>query len=388
MSPRHALLLALAVASATSGAGPWDVKALQQTPRVEWLDSTGPLRSLLYEGEPYHGKPTRVFAYYAPARHVSGPAPGVVLVHGGGGKAFRDWAWMWAERGYSAIAMDLAGHGADGERLPDGGPDQGPKEKFDDIADGLREAWTYHAIADVMRALSVLQAQPGVDPERIGVTGISWGGYLTSIVVGVDDRIKAAVPVYGCGFIYRNSPWVKNIDDLTPDLRRAWIDNFDPSKHLPHASAPILWVTRTQDFHYRMDNYQAGYRLPQGPRVLSITTDRQHSHPAGWAPPEIELFFDHYLKGEAPLATVGETQTQGGQATATVQAAVELTAAVLAYTRDDPTSHESLWETAPARLEAGKVSAPLPEPAPRAYFLIVSDARGARISSPCVGCSP
>jgi len=29
------------------------------------------------------------------------------------------------------------------------------------------------------------------------VTGISWGGYLTCIVAGIDDRLKAAVPVYG-----------------------------------------------------------------------------------------------------------------------------------------------------------------------------------------------
>ena len=51
------------------------------------------------------------------ARDGRGPLPAMVLVHGGGGKAFREWAELWAERGYVALAMDLAGHGPDGKRL-------------------------------------------------------------------------------------------------------------------------------------------------------------------------------------------------------------------------------------------------------------------------------
>ncbi len=34
----------------------------------------------------------------------------IVLIHGGGGTAFSDWVWLWAKRGYAAIAMDLSGH--------------------------------------------------------------------------------------------------------------------------------------------------------------------------------------------------------------------------------------------------------------------------------------
>ena len=36
-----------------------------------------------------------------------------LLVHGGEGTAFREWAELWAKRGYAAIAMDLAGCGRD-----------------------------------------------------------------------------------------------------------------------------------------------------------------------------------------------------------------------------------------------------------------------------------
>jgi len=364
----------------------WPLEKLQQAPRVEWVDDEGPLRSLYYEGEPYRGRPTRVFAYYAVPRNATGPLPAVVLVHGGGGKAFAEWAWMWAQRGYCAIAMDLAGRGAGREPLPDGGPDQNDAQKFDDIAGGLREAWPYHAVANVVRAVSFLASRPEVDAERIGMTGISWGGYLTSIVAGVDDRVKAAVPVYGCGLIYRNSPWVENLGALSPELRRQWIENFDPSAHLPRARVPLLWVNRTNDFHYRMDNYQSSYRLPLGPRTLSIVIDRDHSHVAGWAPPEIAVFMDQHFRAGAALATLEPAPRGERQVSARFQATVEPTSAALIYTAGDPADPKTRWQSRPARFEGKEIVAELPEPEPWAWFLTLSDIRGATVSTECVGC--
>ena len=70
------------------------------------------------------------------AREVARLDGRAVLVHGGGGTAFDAWVRLWNDRGYAAIAMDLAGRGADRKRLPDGGPDQSHREKFNDIAGG------------------------------------------------------------------------------------------------------------------------------------------------------------------------------------------------------------------------------------------------------------
>lgn len=175
--------------------GPWNLDELRKTPAVEWLDKEGTLKRLLYESEPYKGKPTRVFAYYAQPDKIDGKLPAVVLIHGGGGTAFAEWAQLWAKRGYIALAMDLAGHSEKRKRLPDGGPDQDEGSRFN--PHDLKDMWSYHAVAAVIRGHSLLRSLPNVDTERIGVTGISWGGYLTCIVAGLDDRFKAAVPVYG-----------------------------------------------------------------------------------------------------------------------------------------------------------------------------------------------
>jgi dienelactone hydrolase len=100
------------------------------------------------------------------------------LMHGGGGTAFKEWAERWAKRGYVALAMDLAGHGPGRKRLPDGSPDQDPKSRFE--AGAVGDRWSYHAVANVIRGVSLLVGPPEVDAGRVGITGIpSALGYLT-----------------------------------------------------------------------------------------------------------------------------------------------------------------------------------------------------------------
>ena len=111
---------------------------------------------------------------------------------------------------------------------------------------------------------SLIRSLPEVDPERTGVTGISWGGYLTCIVAGVDPRFKLAVPVYGCGF-YRDTLFQDNLKQLTHDNADRWLAWWDPSVYLGLAKMPMLWVTGSNDFAYTLNALQPSYRLPNGP---------------------------------------------------------------------------------------------------------------------------
>jgi hypothetical protein len=92
---------------------PWNVEALSKTPTHEWLNEDSPVKSLTYRGLPYKGKPTSVFAYYASPTSFgiepdkSGKFPTLVLVHGGGGKAFPQWVELWAKRGYARLGLRI-----------------------------------------------------------------------------------------------------------------------------------------------------------------------------------------------------------------------------------------------------------------------------------------
>ena len=375
------VVMLAATGAAAQDHGPWNLKALRQAPKAEWGEVADGVRPVYYPGEPYRGQPTRVFAYVALPAKREGKVPGMVLVHGGGGKAFPEWARLWAERGYAAVAMDLAGCGPDGKRLPDGGPDQGHPEKFEAITQGLREAWPYHAVAAVIRAHSLLRSIPEVDTERTGLTGISWGGYLTCMVAGLDDRFKVAIPVYGCGFIQEEHPWTPAVDKIPLSHRQTWIENYDPARYLRQAAMPMLFVNGTNDFAYPLSIYQKSYRLVRGPRTLCITLRLPHSHPDGWAPREIGLFADTILKGGPALPSIGALRCKGREVQAVVSSTVPLSRSELLYTTDSGPWPQRLWHVEPARLEGGLVLAKVPTEARATCFLNIIDERGATASS-------
>lgn len=376
-----ALLGCVTAPKQTHFTGPWNLPALKATPTVTWGARTGLVQQVWYDGEPLHGKPTRIFAYLGRPEKGAGPFPAIVLVHGGGGKAFQEWATYWAKRGYMALAMDLSGNGPDG-RLPDGGPDQSDQTKFRNFSDTeSKDMWTYHAVAAVIRGHSLLAAQPEVDPRRIGITGISWGGYLTCIVAGIDDRLKVAVPVYGCGFLHENSYWKdKSLAAMNPEARERWIRNFDPSQYLSGVDCPILFLNGSNDFAYPMDSYRKSYELVRPSlRTVSVKVRLKHGH--YWEFGEVDSFVDSVLIGGKPLAKLAPVQITGFTATARADSAVPLKKAELHYTTDSGEWQKRQWKTMDAELNAGKISAQLPAERPLVCYLSVTDERGVQVST-------
>jgi dienelactone hydrolase len=300
-------------------AGLWDLAELKKTPAAEWGSRTGLVQEVYYEGEPFHGKRTRIFAYLGRPAEGHGPFPAMVLVHGGGGKAFPNWAEHWAKRGYVALAMDTAGCGADGP-LPDGGPAQDDASKFHEFTDAdARDMWSYHAVAAVIRGHSLLASLPEVDRTRIGITGISWGGYLTCIVAGIDDRLKVAVPVYGCGFLGENSAWRDtSLARLSPETRARWLRWFDPSQYLGGVRCPILFLNGTSDFAYPLDSYQKSYRLvPPRFRHVNVVVNLPHGHI--WTFGEVDQFVGSVLRSDAPLPRLQTLKIHDGVASASLE---------------------------------------------------------------------
>ena len=363
--------------------GPWNLTELKKAPQADWGEKTDLVQEVYYRGEPLQGKPVRVFAYYARPKSGDGPFPGMALIHGGGGTAFAEWATLWAKRGYAALAMDLGGCGPGRKRLPDGMPGQGHPEKFRKFADEeeARRLWTYHAVAAAIRGHSLLAARDEVDAERTGVTGISWGGYLTCIVAGVDDRFKVAVPVYGCGFLHENSAWLDEFQRLGPEHAARWVDYYDPSKYLPGVRCPILFVNGTNDFAYPLDSYQKSYHTVPGRVDVRIEVRMPHGHSQGWTPKEIGLYVDSVLTGGTALPKLGPMKTADGKATATFSATVPVTKGHLHYTTDTGSWEQRNWQSVDAEITGDTVSAVLPKERPLVYYLSVTDQREAMIST-------
>ena len=127
------------------------------------------------------GRRIQGWFYPSPAGTKRSPAPVVLEIHGGPATLY-GWSLMWewqvlAANGISVYACNPRGS-------------QGYGQPFLTANTG---DWGEGPMADVMAGLDSLIADGLADPDRMGVTGGSYGGYLTSWIVGHSDRFKAAV---------------------------------------------------------------------------------------------------------------------------------------------------------------------------------------------------
>src|SRR5215207_3964195 len=112
--------------------------------------------------------------------------PGIVLMHGmpGNARGMATYAQLLAEQGAVVIAIDapFARRGGEPVRLI-----------TQDRAEQIQ------LIKDLQRAVDVLRARTNIDDGRIADLGISYGGAIGALFVGIERRLKAAVLVVGDG---------------------------------------------------------------------------------------------------------------------------------------------------------------------------------------------
>ena len=130
-----------------------------------------------------------------------GPArrrPVVIALHGTGGnkEGMRGWLDDFARRGIIGLAIDGRYHG---ERA-------GGAKGADAYNAAITRAWRtkpgepqehpfyFDTCWDIWRTIDYLQTREDVDPDRIGMFGISKGGIETWLAAAVDDRVKVAIP--------------------------------------------------------------------------------------------------------------------------------------------------------------------------------------------------
>ncbi len=366
---------------------PWSSHPeLLAAPNVEWLDSTGPDYSLLYENVPYNGSMARVFAYFSlPANYTGGKIPAMVLLHGGGGAAYQSWARQWAGYGYAAIAIDMAGQGPDGTLMPDGRP--ADYTNFDISQAGLEDSWYYHAVAATMRAISFLSSRDEVDTSKIGVYGISMGGIISSIAMGVDSsRIKLGVPVYASGYMHENSIFAR-IGNIFSDTYK---NKIDPKNYLGNINFPTFWVGNNSDDYIPMELFQDSRLLTKGDSRARIEDNFAHAHEIAWDCEDIRKFVDSYFMGSSPYPEITSSGVSNGKLWAYMTGAGQLDSAELVYTVDPlwmnkgmSSNGNDVWVTSTATevdTVAGYASAMIPANCVACY-LNLKDSQGRLLST-------
>lgn len=199
-----------------------------------------------------------VFAVIATPQ-TEGRHPGILVLHGGGGIAEVDKAIAWAQRGYIAVAPDLPGI-AEPKKLTE------TKGRWNSLAYGqeryvanpdVTSSVIFDAVLSAMKSLYLLRVQPSIDLSRIGVVGISWGGYMTTMVCGLAGKmVRAGFSVYGCGF-YDLTSNKAMLDKMPGTEREQWLRYLDAGRRVANTKAAFFIAGSANDFFYWPQAVQA-----------------------------------------------------------------------------------------------------------------------------------
>jgi len=355
----------------------------------EWSEDGVVCRYVIFTIGTFKGEKSRVAAFYTFPEGAKN-APAIVWAHGGGQRADLKHGKHVAKYGYAMIDFNWGGRQIlEGiEKNTDWGavdPSQGPQfypaakrkgsklnllpDKFtiDPVISPRNGNWFLLAYAG-RRAISFLEQQPEVDAGKIGFTGFSMGGNITSYV-SIDPRLKAVVPmVGGAGFITADSPGIPDSGSARGyhDHVELFANTMESQSYYPHTICPVLLLSASDDFHSRFEFiYQCMDALPHDQWRVS-----QHMHMSHNLGPEqwilLMRWFDKYLKGEAvdipqtaktdlSLSTDGKTATF----TATPDDVDRLTALDIYYSHD-PNPKSRFWISAESAEKAGVWSTTLP----------------------------
>ncbi len=161
----------------------------------------------------------------------------------------------------------------------------------------LGQSLATHMVWDAVRAIDYLESRPEVDPERIGCTGNSGGGNLTSYLMAFDDRIAAAAP--GCFMTtHRRKNESPGPGDAEQNLFAQIRDGFDhPDFILTRAPKPTLILAATRDF-VPIEGAREAYRqarriyglLGHPERISVVEADEKHGFTQPLREAAVEFF--------------------------------------------------------------------------------------------------
>ncbi|MDP9380372.1 MAG: S9 family peptidase [Chloroflexota bacterium] len=178
-----------------------------------------------------------------PTGYVEGERyPLIMEVHGGPhtayGYAFFHEFQVLAARGYGVLFTNPRGSTGYGQ----------------EFAVCIVKQWGERDYADVMAAADWAASQPWVDSERLGMTGGSYGGFMTNWVTGHTDRFKAAVTrrclsnwvsFYGTSDIGpRFSEWMVG---GTPWTNPEGYARMSPMTYVQNIRTPLLVIHSEED---------------------------------------------------------------------------------------------------------------------------------------------
>jgi len=227
-----------------------------------------------------------------------GSHPLVLVIHGGPHAAYgEDFSFhlqLLAAQGYFVLYTN-----------PRGSTGYGEEFKW-----ATWGGWGVLDYQDIMAGVDHVLARYPIDPERMGVTGASYGGFMTNWVIGHTNRFAAAVARasisnwvsdYGVADIPRTKeseffgpPWENESRDLMIEL--------SPLTHAGNVTTPTLFLHGELDHRVPIEEAEQMYVALRKQRVPAKFVRYPESYHGGWTPwRQIHAYYQELLWWERYL---------------------------------------------------------------------------------------
>ena len=235
----------------------------------------------------------RVYAKLARPAGRTTPGPSVVMFHGYSGSS-PDWFELlpYVAQGFTVAALDVRGQGG---RSQDVGGALGSTLEghiVRGLGDDPQNLAFRHVYLDTVQLARIVMDLPGVDAQRVGVTGASQGGGLTLVCAALEPRVRAAASVFPflCDF---QRVWEMDLATDAYAEIRGWLRRFDPThadidglwrtlgyidvQHLaPRIEADVLMFTGLMDTICPPSTQFAAYNAIRSPKQMVLYPDYEH----------------------------------------------------------------------------------------------------------------
>lgn len=390
-----------------------------QDPIQPFLDENSPKVLTVVEEEKEGGVITQKLIYYSRTHPISGDStkiyavisrpekpgnyPGLLVLHGGGGSAEIEKVKNWASKGHIALSLDEPGI-ANPEKVPHSAGTwksfKYGENRFVASPD-VTYSVLFEGIVASIQGFYLLYNQPDVLKEKVGVVGISWGGYLTTMLSGLlSDHLCASFSVYGAGYYDAGSTFIKLLDKMPSADREIWLKYLDAGRRANHIKAPFFIAAASNDNWFYPPSVMKTLKAAKGPANHLFSPNDSHkitvpggtgseNDGPGWTKME-EMYFDYYLKGKGlPIPKINKIQSNVSEKQVEVKFKIESETAIketrVFYSFTDKRWTEREWKEVKAeptkkgwfiaRLPAQMTSQPID------CFAAVSDERPVTVSS-------
>jgi dipeptidyl aminopeptidase/acylaminoacyl peptidase len=240
--------------------------------------------------------------------------PMILAIHGGPNGMFGfHWEFdeqLYAGNGYAVLLTNPRGSSGYGSKFQR----------------AVALEWGGKAYQDIMSGVdAALARNPWIDPNRLGVVGHSYGGFMTDWIVTQTHRFKAAISISGIAdFISvegtRDAAYGHSRDfggDLYTAFDRFW--KYSPLRLAANVKTPILFLHGDADQRVPVSQAEEYFRAIKhfgGTAELVIFPRESHSLPLSAEPRHLVetyqwriYWFNRWLKGDrapAPDAEIAE----------------------------------------------------------------------------------